>query len=229
MLFIEPKYKDLTVEQLKTTIRSCIREINKAKKALETISCIPINIEDAEASLWVNREFKEEAIRELESRGIAYEYTKKELKAKEFQEKLPMLKKITIEAGDEEPIGLYTVIFDNQKAYVYDYIIHCIDYDVPTNLPTRKAEKNKIIKVIDKEYVIKEIEKLYIGEWKNYYPNKSCSHNEESRTKKWDWRIKFAYSDGMQKTFSGIDEPYNFYDFIEIFELLDLIWQDDEE
>ena len=147
------------------------------------------------------REYLTRAIQALEEAGGTYQPSKAELKAKEFQDNLEYLSKITFEIGGFfDGITKYVIEIQGDKAGFISTKFDCILEEKP----------------MDKEEVIWLLSRLYIGEWKKYYDPKRFGYCVMDGTQ---WNVSFEYSNGYKTVeFAGSnDYPYNFSEFIEIF------------
>ena len=128
--------------------------------------------------------------------GGKYEYTSKELKDIEFNDKLDDIIKITFmersffEVGDKIEIEL----FGEEVKY--------------------KGYGDERVFIRDKNSLIKELKELHLGEWEEYYtPTKFGVEVLDGNT----WNLELYFKDGSKKTFGGENAyPYNYEDLIEI-------------
>lgn len=161
-----------------------------------------------------NREYLARAIQALEEIGAEYQLSKAELRAKEFQDNLEYLSKITFEIGGFfDGITKYVVEFQGNKAGFISSKFDCILGE----------------KTMDKEEIICLLSRLYIGEWKRYYDPKRFGYCVMDGTQ---WNVSFEYCNGHKTVkFAGSnDYPYNFSEFIDILGLdEDTEIEDDEE
>ena len=203
-------------KQLLSAIRGLKNEIGHLKKVMEhpDYKNTPIMHPSESVRVSCTREYLTRAIQALEEAGGTYQPSKAELKAKEFQDNLEYLSKITFEIGGFfDGITRYVIEFQGDKAGFISSKFDCILEEKP----------------MDKEEVIWLLYRLYIGEWKKYYDPKRFGYFVLDGTQ---WNVSFEYSNGYKTVeFAGSnDYPYNFSEFIEIFGLdEDIEFEEDEE
>jgi len=214
--YYEMNLKGKDEKQLLSAIRGLKNEIGHLKKAMEhpDYKNTPMMHPSEGVRVSCTREYLTRAIQALEEIGGTYQPSKAELKAKEFQDNLEYLSKITFEIGGFfDGITRYVIEFQGDKAGFISSKFDCILEEKP----------------MDKEEVIWLLSRLYIGEWKKYYDPKRFGYFVLDGTQ---WNVSFEYSNGYKTVeFAGSnDYPYNFSEFIEIFGLdEDMEFEEDEE
>ena len=214
--YYEMNLKGKDEKQLLSAIRGLKNEIGHLKNVMEhpDYKNAPIMHPSETVRVSCTREYLARAIQALEEIGGTYQLSKAELKAKEFQDNLEYLSKITFEIGAFfDGITRYVIEFQGDKAGFISSKFDCILEEKP----------------MDKEEVIWLLSRLYIGEWKKYYDPKRFGYFVLDGTQ---WNVSFEYSNGYKTVeFAGSnDYPYNFSEFIEIFGLdEDIEFEEDEE
>lgn len=214
--YYEMNLKGKDEKQLLSAIRGLKNEIGHLKKVMEhpDYKNTPMMHPSEGVRVSCTREYLTRAIQALEEIGGTYQPSKAELKAKEFQDNLEYLSKITFEIGGFfDGITRYVIEFQGDKAGFISPKFDCILEEKP----------------MDKEEVIWLLSRLYIGEWKKYYDPKRFGYFVLDGTQ---WNVSFEYSNGYKTVeFAGSnDYPYNFSEFIEIFGLdEDMEFEEDEE
>ncbi len=214
--YYEMNLKGKDEKQLLSAIRGLKNEIGHLKKVMEhpDYKNTPMMHPSEGVRVSCTREYLTRAIQALEEIGGTYQPSKAELKAKEFQDNLEYLSKITFEIGGFfDGITRYVIEFQGDKAGFISSKFDCILEEKP----------------MDKEEVIWLLSRLYIGEWKKYYDPKRFGYFVLDGTQ---WNVSFEYSNGYKTVeFAGSnDYPYNFSEFIEIFGLdEDMEFEEDEE
>jgi hypothetical protein len=214
--YYEMNLKGKDEKQLLSAIRGLKNEIGHLKNVMEhpDYKNAPIMHPSETVRVSCTREYLARAIQALEEIGGTYQLSKAELKAKEFQDNLEYLSKITFEIGGFfDGITRYVIEFQGDKAGFISTRYDCILEEKP----------------LDKEEVIWLLSRLYIGEWKKYYDPKRFGYFVLDGTQ---WNVSFEYSNGYKTVeFAGSnDYPYNFSEFIEIFGLdEDIEFEEDEE
>ena len=214
--YYEMNLKGKDEKQLLSAIRGLKNEIGHLKKIMEhpDYKNAPIMHPSESVRVSCTREYLIRAIQTLEEIGGTYQPSKAELKAKEFQDNLEYLSRITFEIGGFfDGITRYVIEFQGDKAGFMSSKFDCILEEKP----------------MDKEEVIWLLSRLYIGEWKKYYDPKRFGYFVLDGTQ---WNVSFEYSNGRKTVeFAGSnDYPYNFSEFIDIFGLdEDMEIEEDEE
>ena len=214
--YYEMNLKGKDEKQLLSAIRGLKNEIGHLKKVMEhpDYKNTPIMHPSENVRVSCTREYLTRAIQALEEIGGTYQPSKAELKAKEFQDNLEYLSKITFEIGGFfDGITKYVIEIQGDKAGFISTKFDCILEEKP----------------IDKEEVIWLLSRLYVGEWKKYYDPKRFGYCVMDGTQ---WKVSFEYSNGYKTVeFAGSnDYPYNFSEFIDIFGLdEDMEIEEDEE
>ena len=214
--YYEMNLKGKDEKQLLSAIRGLKNEIGHLKNVIEhpDYKNTPMMHPNEGVRVSCTREYLTRAIQALEEIGGTYQPSKAELKAKEFQDNLEYLSKITFEIGGFfDGITRYVIEFQGDKAGFISSKFDCILEEKP----------------MDKEEVIWLLSRLYVGEWKKYYDPKRFGYCVMDGTQ---WNVSFEYSNGYKTVeFAGSnDYPYNFSEFIDIFGLdEDMEIEEDEE
>lgn len=199
--------KDKDEKELLSVIRGLKNKIGRLKNVMEhpDYRNVPALCPGEDVRISCNREYLVRAIRALEELDETYKPSKAELKAEDFQDNLDYISKITFEIGGYfDGITTYIIEFQDDKAgfrsFKFDFVLE----EKPMN-------KNEIMW---------QLSRLYIGEWRTYYDPKRFGYCVMDGTQ---WNVTFEYSNGHKKMeFAGSnDYPYNFSQFIEIFGLDD--------
>jgi len=214
--YYEMNLKGKDEKQIRSAIRGLKNEIGHLKNVMEHPDYGKQDIMHPSEGVRISctREYLARAIQALEEMGAEYQLSKAELKAKEFQDNLEYLSKITFEIGG---------FFDGMTKYVLEF------YDDKVKFVSSKFDMTLEEKPMDKDEVIWLLSRLYIGEWKKYYDPKRFGYFVLDGTQ---WNVSFEYSNGHKTVeFTGSnDYPYNFSEFIDIFGLdEDMEIEDDEE
>ena len=195
--FYENEIKGKTPEQIMSVVRSLKREISKQKKDLENDTFDKNIICPSPATrISCSREYLKIAIEAL---GEQYTPTRGEIKAAEFQKKIPAIVKATFDIGGyfygqtvvEATIGPDAISFEHFN----------IQY------PGKEEEDLGF----EKEDWLSELERLYIGEWKKHYVDIEVLDGTQ-------WGLRFDYDDGSFVEYDGSNAyPYNFEDLAYLF------------
>lgn len=213
--YYEMNLKGKDEKQLRSVIRGLKNEIGHLKNVMEHPDygrqAIMHPSEDVRISC--TREYLARAIQALEEMGVEYQPSKAELKAKDFQNSLEYISKITFEIGG---------FFDGMTKYVIEF------QDDKAGFISSKFDYILEEKPMDKEEVMWLLSRLYIGEWRKYYSPSRFGYCVMDGTQ---WSVSFEYSNGHKTIeFAGSnDYPYNFSNFIEIFGLDDDMEIEDDE
>ncbi len=203
--YYEEYLKGKNEKQLQTAIRKLKKEIKELKEIIEHPDYECTFHPSERVRISCNRDYLEEAKKALEEVGGTYKITKEEQKSIEFQNNIRNISKISFEIGS---------FFDGSTQYVLtvnDDKVHFTSSKFGEVLQEKEMDK-------DKEELICDIERLYIGEWLKYYDPVRFGYAVLDGTQ---WELEIEYNNGSKKFEVGgsNDYPYNFDDFKDIFEL----------
>ena len=174
-------------------LRKFRREISRLKKVLENpVIEVPTMHPSPDVQIKCIRQYINEAKRILIERGVEYTLTQAEQKSFDFVAKLSELTQIRIR---------FSGLFAGSKSYIITLgessqaVSYGVGYEF-TEVHCWKIEMSKA------EF-LSELEELYIGEWKSWYPSPILDGVQ--------WEVKFTYANGSQRQFAGSNAyPYNF-------------------
>lgn len=129
--YYEMNLKGKDEKQLLSAIRGLKNEIGHLKKVMEhpDYKNTPIMHPSESVRVSCTREYLTRAIQALEEVGGTYQPSKAELKAKEFQDNLEYLSKITFEIGGFfDGITRYVIEFQGDKAGFISSKFDCMPY-----------------------------------------------------------------------------------------------------
>ena len=201
--YYELYLKDKTADEILKTIRSLKRRITELKRIVENPEYCGMIKPSENTQIRCNREYLERAKRALEDMGVAYEPTKCELKASEFNENIPYITSVTLSIGgyfyghDEYNVAL----MDNDALYSFSHS-EC----------GLTPEKETVMDIdMTKEEFLEEFSRLHIGEWRKHYNTKRFGYTVCDGTQ---WNLEIKYSHGIKpvRIFGDNAYPYNFED-----------------
>lgn len=216
--YYEMNLKGKDEKQLLSAIRGLKNEIGRLKNVMEhpdyKSKAIIHPSEDVRISC--NREYLARAIQALEEMGGNYQPSKAELKAIDFQNNLEYVSIITFEIGG---------FFDGMTKYTLEF------QEDDVHFVSSKFDMTLEETSMNKETIMWLLSRLYIGEWRKNYDPERFGYCVLDGTQ---WNVSFEYSNGHKKVeFSGSnDYPYNFNEFIDIFNLdddMEIEYDEDEE
>ena len=203
-------YRGMSEKQIRTAIRGLKNEIGYLKNKIERErfeESKMIICPSKAVQLICARENLERAKEALEEFGCTYTPSKAEMKANEFQERIPHISRISFETG-----GCF--------AGVRKYFLEIEKSDIK-RISTEFGQIQEE-SLIDKERTIGALEDLHMGEWRrHYYPERhGCIVYDGIQ-----WSVVIEYDNGHKAVkFEGSnDYPYNFSDFLSLFGLSDEI------
>lgn len=162
-----------------------------------------------------NRDYLEKAIETYRKRGGKIEPSIEEKRVAEFNANLQYLTKIELEFKSHlsGPNATLTMTINDNGT------IDIERHDLKIKPDKEKSDNYR--NPIDKEELLYELRKEYIGEWDNYYSPERFGVTIMDGT---SWRAQFYYSNNIPvKVVEGHnDAPYNFYDFLYLFNAMDL-------
>lgn len=212
--YYEMYLKGKDEKQLLTAIRGLKKEIGHLKNVMEhpdyKNGLLMEPSEDVRISC--NREYLFRAIQAYEELGGTYLPSRAEQKAIEFQNSLDYISKVTFEIGG---------FFDGMTSYTLEFKVDEV------KCTSSRFDMSFEEMSMDKETILWLLSRLYIGEWKKYYDPKRFGYSVLDGTQ---WSVKFEYSNGNKSIeFAGSnDYPYNFSEFVNIFDVEDDAEYDEE-
>lgn len=217
--YYERYLKGKTKKQIKERMNRLRVDIENVKREIEH-SHFTFEIED-ESRMRQKLEYLglylEKAKRALEDMGEVYKPTQKDKKRASFINNLNDLKLVKYEKiiEEDEPID-----FGFYDRYITIYEAKIIDDKVILKT-TEVAEafydsfENTKEKEMEKEEFIRCLKQLDIGDWQKKYNSKRFGIDNSGEI---DWMVTFDYHHN-KIIYSGInDHPYNFYEFLALFE-----------
>ena len=197
--------KDKGKKELLSVIRGLKNKMGRLKNVMEhpDYKYAPVIYPGEDVRISCNREYLVRAILALEELGGIYKPSKADLKAADFQDNLEYVSKITFEIGG---------YFDGVTTYIIEF------QDDKAGFKLFKFDSILEEKPMDKDEIMWQLSRLYIGEWRTYYNPKRFGYCVIYGTQ---WNVSFEYFNGHKTVeFAGSnDYPYNFSEFIEIFGL----------
>ena len=152
----------------------------------------------------VSRDYLDAAKSYFRGQGWEYEPSKKEIKDKEFNDRLKDLESIEIYYGGYFRGGKqWTISFDGSRIVVDSILRQMPDFD-QSNLELPSFDDMK------KTDFLRGLSDLHMGEWKKEYFDPGVLDGTQ-------WSVDIQYTDGKKRHFSGSNMfPYNFNDFLEV-------------
>lgn len=216
--YYEMYLKEKDKNQLLSAIRGLKNEIGHLKNVMEhpDYKNGPIIHPSEDVRISCTREYLNRAIQAYEELGGVYVPSKAEQKAIDFQNNLEHISKLVFEIGGFfDGMTKYTLEFQGDEVHFVSSKFDMVLEEMPMN----------------KDTIMWLLERLYIGEWEKYYDPKRFGYCVLDGIQ---WNVSFEYSNGNKAVeFGGSnDYPYNFGEFIEIFNLdddMDIEYDEDEE
>lgn len=196
--------KDKNESEILEKIDELRQEIKELKTIMEHPDYIPENKPDEATQLWCNRLYLEQAKQTLEAIGGVYIPTNEEKIAKEFNENLSFIQTIEFESHSYfDGFSNITVTFDNNAA-----IMEISHFNM-------SHSSTKI--QFDKEEFLDDLSMLGIGEWEESYDTEKYGIVVLDGMS-WSLTISFNNDHPTKKVEGCNAYPYNFNQFIELFE-----------
>lgn len=140
----------------------------------------------------------------FESQGWEYEPSKKEIKDKEFNDRLKDMESIEVYYGGYFQGGKrWTISFNGSRIVVDSILKHLTDFDgVNPELPNFDD--------MTRVEFLRQMWDIHMGEWKKDYFDPGVLDGTQ-------WSVDIRYSDGKKCHFSGSNLfPYNFKEFLDV-------------
>ena len=199
--FYEENLKGKSAEEILRIIKSLKRGINRLKKIAESNDALPEKMicPDPLTQIKVYREYLERAKAAYAEVGGEYKPTKAEMKDKEFNESLRLMKKFEFEYGgfcSGYETHSYTIVGE-KVLFELGHGFSQEPFDLPDDEP------------ITKEEFLERLAELHIGEWKKNYVNPLVLDGTQ-------WSIDIEYEgDRKPVHIDGSNAfPYNFNDLL---------------
>ena len=193
--------KDKPEKEIRTAIRGYKNHIGRLRKILEEPTFEAVMCPSYDLQLQMNREYLQNAILALTTAGFEYKPSKAEIKSELFNERLEDLMQIEFNVGGfftthERYIIKFNETDDADFSYVLGY----------------GSENEVIRKTISKQECIKELQNLYMGEWKLKYWADVLDGIQ--------WEVKLWFYNNNQKLFHGSNAfPFSFGKLKELCEI----------
>lgn len=201
------------IEKLKKEIKRLQHKIEKER--FEKVFVLKKPSDSTKISC--NRDYLEKAIETYKKRGGKYEPSAEEKRVAEFNENLQYLTKIELKFQSHlsGPNATLTMTINE------DGSVSIERHDL--KIKSEKENVDGYWHPINKEELFCNLKKEYIGEWESYYSPERFGVVIMDGT---SWMVKFHYfNDIPTKVIEGHnDAPYNFYDFLYLFNAKDLMF-----
>ena len=204
--FVEMELQGKDREKALKTVKSLRKEIKQLKKTIEEdpyseefeIKPSPLT------RISVLRDYLDAAKTYFKGQGWVYEPSKKEIKDKEFNDRLKDLESIEIYYGGFFQGGKrWEISFDKDRIVVDSILRHMPEFD-ETDLELPCFDD------MTKSDFISEIRSIHMGEWKKEYFNPDILDGTQ-------WSVDIKYEDGKERHYSGSNMfPYNFSEFLSV-------------
>lgn len=212
MISPEKYYEEYLIGKSEKQILSSIcglkNQIGHLKNVMEhpNYGTIPIIHSSEDVQIYCNRLYLQRAIKALKDMGCSYKYSKTELRIIELQNDLRYISNIALEIG-----GFFQSFSEYTIEIVEDYVTMSRTYCL-------SPERNETEKKIDKNELLNQLSKLYIGEWRKYYTPERFGYSVLDGTQ---WQLKLEFNNGRRLCkFGGSNSyPYNFNKLLDIFEI----------
>lgn len=218
--YYEMNLKGKSDKQIISAIRGLKNEIGHLKNVMEhpDYGSEPIIHPSESTRLWCTREYLERAKEALAEAGGVYKPSQAEIKAQEFDENLPFIKKIVFSIGGY--FGGYetrTITFDDEMKVC---ITHSLEFDEEPIEP--------VLFPIQKDEFLDELSRLHIGEWRKTYSPERYGYAVLDGTQ-WELEIHFANDTKPFKCYGSNSYPYNFNEFQELLGIDTSEYEDEED
>lgn len=204
--FVEMELRGKDREKALKTVKNLRKEIKQLKKTIEEgqyseefeIKPSPLT------RISVSRDYLDAAKAYFKSQGWVYEPSKKEIKDKEFNDRLKDLESIEIYYGGYFQGGKQWMIsFDGSRIVVDSILRRMPDFE-QSSLELPRFDD------IKRAGFLRELLNLHMGEWKKEYYDPGVLDGTQ-------WSVDIRYTDGKKRHFSGSNMfPYNFAEFLNI-------------
>lgn len=191
-LSIYEELKGKPEKGIRAAIRGFKNQIGRLKKILENPNFEEVMCPSHELQLQMNREYLQKAIMALINAGFEYSPSKSEEKSDLFNERLEDLMQIEFNVGG---------FFSTNERYIIKF--NETDDAVFTYDVGFSSDSEVIRKTISKQECIKELQDLYMGEWKRKYWADVLDGIQ--------WEVKLWFYNNRQKLFHGSNAfPFSF-------------------
>ena len=183
-LSVFEELKDKPEKEIRTAIRGYKNQIGRLKKILENPNFEEVMCPSHDVQLQMNREYLQNAIMALINAGFEYKPSKIEEKSDLFNERLEDLMQIEFNVGG---------FFNGHERYIIKFSETdgaLFTYDVGLS-----SDSEIVRKTISKQECIKELQGLYMGEWKLRYWANVLDGTQ--------WEVKLWFYNNRQKLFHG--------------------------
>jgi len=191
-LSVYDELKDKSEKEIRAAIRGFKNQIGRLKKILENPNYEEVMCPSHELQLQMSREYLQNAIMALVNAGYEYSPSKSEEKSDLFNERLEDLMQIEFNVGG---------FFSTHERYIIKF--NETDDAVFTYDVGFSSDSEVIRKTISKQECIKELQNLYMGEWKSKYWAEVLDGIQ--------WEVKLWFYNNRQKLFHGSNAfPFSF-------------------
>ena len=205
--FYEMYLENKSDKEIITVIRGLKNKIGYLKNVIEDPKYADENktTPDELVQIKCNRLYLECAKKALLEAGVTYPASKQEQRVNLFQEKIKDIIKIEFEIGG---------FFQGWSKYDVSYNDDQVIIKKEVSIITPENQNAEQVHTLDKDEFLKELKKIYIGEWrKNYSPSRFgymvCDGTQ--------WSLEITYKDGECYKIEGDnDYPYNFDELTEL-------------
>ena len=201
--FYEMNLKGKNAAEIMTVIRSLKQEIGKLKNLVENpyYTCEVKPSESTRISCL--RDYLERAKQTLEEAGGVYTPSIAEQKAMAFDANIPYINKVVFCIGgywDGYETKTYTIDGDRIRSHIEHSLIL-----EPSNIGDAETKE------IDKEWFLKELQGLHLGEWRRRYDSDILDGTQ--------WNLEIYFSNGHKtiKFYGSNAYPYNFDRVLDLF------------
>ena len=206
-VFYEQHLKGKSESEIKSIIRNLKRKINNLKNIAEhpDYKC---TIHPSEATqISCNRMYLERAKEALAELGVEYEPTREELKAKEFESKIPFIEKIVFDIGGY--FGGYTKTTITIDDKIQKYFEHSLERQ-PSPVPDCNENNS-----MTREEFFYKFSEIYIGEWRKKYDTYRFGFEVMDGTQ-WSLEIYYFNESKPVRIYGDNAYPYNFSKFTDL-------------
>ncbi len=204
--FVEMEFRGKDREKSLKVVKNLRKEIRRLKRVIEED---PYSEEfeikpSPQTQISMSRDYLLASKAYFESQGWEYEPSKKEVKDKEFNDRLKDLESIEVYYGGYFQGGKrWSISFNGSQIVVDSIFKHLPEFDgVDLELPSFDD--------MTRVEFLRKLWDIHMGEWKREYINPDVLDGTQ-------WSVEIRYNDGMKRCFSGSNMfPYNFNEFLEL-------------